>query len=150
MIAGPLLAMLVAFSTTPFIKRVAEKLGAMDVPKEDRRIHDHPIPRMGGMAIYLGFILAVLLFVDLNTQVMGLILGATIIIAMGLLDDMVSLNPWVKLAGQFLAAYIVIRCGIVFDTLSLYVGGTRQSVEIGFLSIPLTFLWIIIMKKVGS
>ena len=143
LITAPLLAIVLAYAVTPSVKRLAEKLDAMDVPRDGRRIHDHPIPRMGGLAIYIAFVLSVILLVEPNRQVMGLVLGATIIVAMGVLDDVVCLGPWVKLAGQFLAAYTVIRCGVVFDMLSLYVDGIRTSVDIGFLSVPLTFLWIV-------
>lgn len=140
---GAVVAALIAYLVTPYVKSLAERLDAMDIPKDDRRIHDHPIPRMGGLAIYIGFVLSVILFVTPTKQVMGLVLGATIIVAMGVLDDVICLSPWLKLGGQFLAAYTVIRCGVVFDTLSLYIGGIRTPVEIGLLSVPLTFLWIV-------
>ena len=55
-----LMAFLVSYGMTPPVKGFAEKIGAMDIPKDDRRVHDHPIPRMGGLAIILGFMLAVL------------------------------------------------------------------------------------------
>ena len=63
-------AALIAFIATPVVKSLAFKVGAVDVPKDARRMHDHPIPRMGGLAIFLGFLLAVLIFVPL-TSAMG-------------------------------------------------------------------------------
>ena len=59
-------AFIISFSATPIVKSFAQKVGAMDVPGEARRVHDHPIPRMGGLAIFLGFLLSVLLFVDID------------------------------------------------------------------------------------
>ena len=111
-------AFIVAFVTTPGVKRFAEHVGAIDVPKDGRRVHDHPIPRMGGLAIFMGFVLSVLLFVNMSLPVMGMLLGAVIIAVLGAVDDIVSLRPLVKLAGQILAAVVAIRCGLVFDTIS--------------------------------
>ncbi len=144
LLLAAVVAFAVAFLMTPPVKRFAEKVGAMDVPKDERRVHNHPIPRMGGLAIFLGFVLSLLLFVNVTTQVMGLLLGAVIIVVMGAVDDIVSLNAWVKLAGQILAAVVAIRCGIVFDAISNFnFLSANTTIEIGFLSIPLTLLWIV-------
>lgn len=137
-------ALLISFLFTPPVKSFAEKVGAIDVPKDGRRVHDHPIPRMGGLAIFLGFVVSLLIFVPMSTQVMGLLVGAVIIAVMGAVDDIVSLNPWVKLAGQLFAALVAIRCGISFDYIStLNIFSNETAVNIGFLSVPLTLLWII-------
>ncbi len=139
-----LVAFLVAYLMTPPVKRFAEHTGAIDVPKDGRRVHDHPIPRMGGLAIFMGFVLSVLLFVNISTQVIGLLLGATIIAVLGGVDDIVSLRPLVKLAGQILAAVVAIRCGIVFDTISNpNFFSANTFVPIGALAVPLTLLWIV-------
>ena len=61
------LALGISFAMTPFVKKLAFKIGAVDVPKDNRRMHDHPIPRLGGLAIFLGFIIAVLLLIPLDT-----------------------------------------------------------------------------------
>ena len=144
MVAAFAIACLVAYQMTPPVKLFAQRVGAMDVPKDGRRVHDHPIPRMGGLAIFLGFVLSVLLFVDLDSQVLGLLLGAGIIAAMGAVDDIVSLKPWVKLLGQFFAAFAAIRSGIVFDTISNpNIFSQDTFIQIGWLSIPLTILWIV-------
>ena len=137
-------AFIVAYVTTPGVKRFAERVGAIDVPKDGRRVHDHPIPRMGGLAIFLGFVLSVLLFVNMSLPVMGLLLGAVIIAVLGAVDDIVSLSPLVKLAGQILAAVVAIRCGLVFDTISNPNFFSQDAfIQIGSLSVPLTLLWIV-------
>lgn len=137
-------AFVISFIMTPPVKRFAELVGAIDVPKDERRVHNHPIPRMGGLAIFLGFVISLLLFVPMSTPVMGMLLGAVIIAVMGAVDDIVSLNAWVKLAGQVLAALVAIRCGIVFDAISNpNFLSDITTIPIGFLSIPLTLLWII-------
>ena len=114
------LAFVVSFLMTPVAKWIAPKIGAMDIPKDERRVHNHPIPRMGGLAIFMGFALSMLLFADMTLQVTGILLGAVTIVAVGAVDDIVSLKPWVKLAGQVLAAAVAIRFGVVFDADDIY------------------------------
>ena len=134
-------AFTVSLLMTPPVKLFAEKVGAIDVPKDGRRVHDHPIPRMGGLAIALAFLLSILLFVPISTPIMGMLMGAVIIVVMGAVDDIVSLNAWVKLAGQIVAAMVAIRCGVVVDVITSPISGAPLS--IGFFSIPLTIIWIV-------
>ncbi len=140
-----LLSAAVAFGVslfmTPPVKLFAEKVGAIDIPKDERRVHNHPIPRMGGLAIVLAFLLSMLLFVPMTTPVMGMILGSVIIAVMGAVDDIVTLNAWVKLGGQIIAAIVAIRCGVIFKTITSPF--TAVSIDIGFWSVPLTILWIV-------
>ena len=125
------------------VKGFAEHVGAIDVPKDDRRVHDHPIPRMGGLAIFLGFVLSLLIFVPMDIKIMGLLLGALVIAVVGGVDDIVSLSPGAKLLAQFIAALICVRCGIVFNAISNpNVFADQSYIEIGFWSYPLTIIWI--------
>jgi UDP-GlcNAc:undecaprenyl-phosphate GlcNAc-1-phosphate transferase len=143
LILASLVSFLISYFMTPYVKRFAELVGAMDQPSA-RGINKVPIPRMGGLAIFLGFVLTALLFAPLNTQVTGIMLGAAIIAMMGEVDDIISLNPWVKLAGQIVAAVVVIRCGVVFDAISNPNPLSEVAfIEIGWLSVPLTVLWIV-------
>ena len=144
MLLAFVVSLLVASVMTPPVKRCAEKVGAIDVPKDNRRVHDHPIPRMGGLAIFIGFVLSLIFFVPMSTKVLGLLVGSVIIAVMGGVDDIVSLNPWVKLAGQIVAALVAIRCGLVFDVISNpNIFAEETYIEIGWLSVPLTMLWIV-------
>ncbi len=144
MLVGPLTAFAVCYYATPPVKRFAENVGAIDLPKDERRVNKYPIPRMGGLAIFAGFVISVLLFVDMSMQVMGLLLGAVIIATMGALDDILNLNPWLKFAGQILAALVAIRCGIIFDVISNpgFLEG-EATISIGWLAYPATVLWIV-------
>lgn len=143
LILAAAVAFVICFLMTPPVKRFAELIGAVDQPSE-RRINKVPIPRMGGLAIFLGFVLSVLAFEDLNTKITGILLGAVIIVVMGAVDDIVSLNAWIKLAGQILAAVVVIRCGVVFDAISnLNPMSEVTTIQIGWLSVPLTVFWIV-------
>ena len=144
MLLAFLVSLLIAYLMTPPVKDFAGRVGAIDVPKDERRVHDHPIPRMGGIAIFLGFVISLLLFVNMSTQVMGLLVGAVIIAVMGAVDDIVNLSPMVKLAFQLLAAIVAVRSGLVFDVISNpNVFAEETTIEIGFLSVPLTLLWIV-------
>lgn len=137
-------SLIISYVMTPPVKRFAEHVGAMDVPKDGRRVHDHPIPRMGGLAIFIGFVVSLLIFVPMTMQITGLLIGAVIIAVMGAVDDIVCLSPWIKLAGQIFAALVAIRCGIVFDAVSTFnIFSARDAVSLGYLSIPFTLLWIV-------
>jgi UDP-GlcNAc:undecaprenyl-phosphate/decaprenyl-phosphate GlcNAc-1-phosphate transferase len=137
-------ALAVSYYMTPHVKSFAERVGAVDVPRDDRRVHDHPIPRMGGLAIFAGFVVSLLLFVSFSNQVIGLLLGALIIAAMGAIDDIVNLKPWIKLTIQIIAALVAIRSGIFFNAVSNpNFRSDVLTIPIGSLSIPLTILWIV-------
>lgn len=136
-------SLVISYLMTPPVKNFAEHVGAIDVPKDDRRVHTHPIPRMGGLAIFLGFVLSLLIFVPMDMKVMGLLLGALIIAVVGGVDDIVPLSPSAKLLAQFIAALVCVRCGIIFTAISnINIFGNTSYVEIGFLSFPLTIIWI--------
>ena len=81
----------VSFASTPLVKALSVKVGAVDVPKDERRMHHHPIPRMGGLAIFFGFVAAMLLMVPLDTERKGMLLGAVIIVVLGIFDDIYAL-----------------------------------------------------------
>ena len=142
--AALVVAFLVALIATPVVKSLAFKVGAVDVPKDNRRMHDHPIPRMGGLAIYLGFLLSVLLFLDLNAQLRGMLLGATIIVVLGIFDDIYALGAKLKFLIQIGAALVAVLSGNVIETLSNpNVFSSNLYWDLGWLSIPVTVLWIV-------
>ena len=137
-------ALAMSFAATPIVKIFAEKVGAMDIPDEKRRIHDHPIPRLGGLAIFLGFILSVVLFADITTQVQGILLGAIIIVALGALDDIVNMRAWVKFFVQIFAAGIAVYHGVIIENLmNPFFWTTVDHFALGILSTPLTIVWIV-------
>ena len=76
-------AFVISFAATPVVSSFAKKVGAIDIPDKKRHIHSHPIPRMGGLAIFLGFLLSVLLFANITPQVRGILLGAILIVVVG-------------------------------------------------------------------
>lgn len=129
---------------TPLIKKLAIKLDIMDVPKDNRRIHNKPIPLIGGLAIYFSFVITLFLKMGkLTGSETGLILGATIIVIGGLLDDKFDIKPWCKLLFQLGAAGVLIIYGIKIEIITNPFNGIHQFINIGVLSIPLTIIWVI-------
>ena len=142
LVAVIIVAFAISIGTTPIVKAFATKVGAIDVPRDARRVHDHPIPRMGGLAIFLGFLLSVLLFVDITQEVRGILLGLILIVATGILDDIISLNAWVKLFAQLVAALIAILHGVHFIMHpNVFLEG--NVINIGWLAYPITLIWIV-------
>ena len=132
------------FAVSPLIKRFASVVGAIDVPKDDRRMHTVPIPRLGGLAIFIGFLASVLLVVDIDRQIQGILLGAVVIVIMGVLDDIYRLPAWPRLLVQIGAAILPISHGVVAETLSNPFFFLNQDYfDLGILSIPFTIVWIV-------
>lgn len=101
-----------SFASTPLVKKLAFKIGALDIPKDNRRMHKVPIPRLGGLAIVFGFAVAILIFSDgFTKQLAATLAGALIIIVMGIIDDCKNLNAKLKFVIQIIAALIVIYFG---------------------------------------
>ena len=111
-------AAVVSFLATPMVKNLAYKVGAIDVPKDNRRMHKVPIPRLGGLAIFLAFLLSVLVFAKIDRQMQGILLGATMIVVLGVMDDIMALNALPKLIVQILAAGIAVYHGCVIQFVS--------------------------------
>lgn len=133
---------IISFVATPIVKAIAPKIGAMDIPKDARRVHDHPIPRLGGLAIFIAFLIGVLIYVDLDLQVRGILIGTVIIVILGVIDDIVSLPALLKFIVQIIAAVIVVLHGIKIEFMSAFFGNNDYFL-VGALAIPLTVLWIV-------
>ena len=101
-----LVALIVSFLTTPIVKTFAYKVGAIDVPKDARRMHKVPIPRLGGLAIFIGFMVSILLFVEITAEMRSILLGAVIIVVLGVVDDIMALPALLKFAVQIIAALV--------------------------------------------
>ncbi|MDI6907404.1 MAG: MraY family glycosyltransferase [Thermoanaerobacterales bacterium] len=125
---------------TPWAGRLARHIGAIDRP-DRRKVHTEPMPRLGGLAVYAAFTLTVLLTQPLSRELLGLLLGASLIVAVGLLDDARGLPPRVKLAGQVLAALAVIPFGLQVQFVTDPLHGGMLS--LGWWGIPLTVFWLV-------
>lgn len=134
-----LLCFILSLLLTPLVKKFSIKIGAIDKPDE-RKVHKKIMPRMGGLAILISFIVGCLIFIPNPMQIWPVLVGAIIIGITGLLDDMYSLSPRVKLFGQILAATIPVLGGVQIDFITLPSG---EIINFGWLAIPLTMLWIV-------
>jgi len=121
-----LLSLIVAFLVTPFVIKLAYKIGIIDNPKKNKHpkvIHTYPTPRGGGLAIYIAVIAISLVFLPLDKHLIGILIGATIIIIMGILDDKYNLNPYLRIGIGFIAAAAPIISGIGIAYISSPTGG---------------------------
>lgn len=126
-------ALAMAIGGTPVIRRLALRLGVLDQPSA-RKIHVNPIPLLGGLAIYGAFIVALLLFGNryrLN-ELVGILVGASLMSFLGVWDDRRGLSPLFKLVGQFLAASILVLTGVRVGTFPWEP-----------LNIAVTLLWVV-------
>lgn len=139
-----LAAMIIAFAMTPPVRAFACKVGAIDVPKDARRVHKTPIPRLGGLAIYIGFIISVVLFADITRQIQGILLGSVLIVVIGVIDDIVALKAWQKFLGQIIAALIPVFHGVVIEIVSHpNIFGSNSILNLYDWAAPVTVLWIV-------
>ncbi|RKI70605.1 undecaprenyl/decaprenyl-phosphate alpha-N-acetylglucosaminyl 1-phosphate transferase [bacterium 1xD42-67] len=143
-LAALLVAALVALISTPVVRSLAFRVGAVDVPRDDRRMHDHPIPRMGGLAIFFGFILSVLIFLPLTPELRGMLLGGVVILILGIFDDIYALPAKPKFLVQIGAALIAVLQGNQIQFLSNPNIFSKEAFwELGWLSVPITVVWIV-------
>ena len=141
-----LVAALVSFLMTPVVKTFAYKVGAIDVPKDARRMHKVPIPRLGGLAIFIGFLVSIVLFVNIrgNQQMQSILLGSVIIVILGVVDDITPLPAMFKFVVQIVAATIPAMNGVVIQAISNpNVFSDNLYWVLGWLSIPVTVIWIV-------
>lgn len=130
-------ALILAVGTTPIARRAALRLGIIDKPSV-RKIHVNPIPLLGGVAIYAACIAALLIFGNryrLN-ELVGILVGASLVSFLGVWDDRRSLSPLLKVAGQFLAASILVLTGV-------YVGTFPWT----WLNIGITLVWVVVITN---
>lgn len=151
-VIGFAIAFVISFVATPFVRKIAIKIGAIDVPKDDRRMHKHPVPRMGGLAIFIGIIVAIIYSIISSSienngiifddRIIGYIIGASIIVIMGIFDDRKPIKAIYKLIIQIIAACIVVYFGIRIGPISIpFLNETYFT--LGILEIPLTIIWIV-------
>ena len=135
-----LVALAVTFVLTPVVKNFAIRIGAVDKP-DARKVHHGLIPRLGGLAIYAGFMVSVIATIGFTYEMVGIMVGATFLIAVGIADDVYSLPPKVKLLGQIIAAAIPV---VIFNINIEWIDVPRLGIiylpEI--ISLPLTIFWM--------
>ena len=139
LIGSLIMAFVLVYLGTPLVKKLAFKIKAVDEPSE-RKVHSEPMPRLGGLAIFLGFWLTVYMTTEMTGELYGLLAGGLLITLVGVIDDVRGVTAKQKLAVQIIAACVVMYAGahIEFITHPL-----DNVVSLGYWSYPLTLLWII-------
>lgn len=151
-----LLAFITAFVITPYTIKLAKKVGAIDLPKDERRINKTAMPRLGGLAVIAGFLVSVIYLISILQiegvniingeesyfiKLIGFLIGAIIIGIVCFVDDVKGVHPLVKLCAQIAAAVVVVKCGIRIEHINipfLYKIGLSEA-----FSIILTIGWIV-------
>ncbi len=138
-----ILAATISLLATPMARKLAYRIGAVDVPKDNRRVHKEPIPRLGGLAIYMATISTFLFFCDFSFQkTAAILIGSAMIIIMGVFDDVKALPAKLKLLVQIAAAFVLIFSGFQINFFTNWLQ-PDQLVYLSWLSIPVTLVWIV-------
>jgi UDP-GlcNAc:undecaprenyl-phosphate GlcNAc-1-phosphate transferase len=136
-----LVALGVVLVLTPAVGRVGRVLGVVDKPLERRRVHLAAVPRLGGLALFLGLFVPALAFLELDGAYRGILLGAALATTVGLVDDFSGMPWWGKLGGQFAAAAVPIYYGVDIDRFTFPIVGIHDVPS--WLAPALAFVWIV-------
>lgn len=151
-----LLAFIVAFMATPYTIKIAHKIGAVDVPKDERRMHKRAMPKFGGPAVILGFLVSVIYLLIVMSmegtislfgtenyakQLLGMFIGIIIISITCIIDDIKPIKPIAKLTGQVLAAIVAVAFGVRIDSVDFWFINTSELSEV--ISAVVTVVWIV-------
>ncbi len=140
------ISFVIAFAVTPLVKKLAVKIGAIDVPDEERRVHKKPTPLMGGLAIFFGFLVSTFTFSTIDKEIVGILMGSVIIVILGIFDDKYNLPAKFKLIVQIIAASIPVFMGVRIERIILPFLESN-GFEFGWLSYPLTIIWIVALTN---
>ena len=142
---GFLVAGAVVLMLAPAAAAAGRVLGVVDHPGERRRIHRRPVPLLGGLALLLALVVPALAFLELNDPYRGIVIGAVIATGVGLLDDLVGLRWWIKLAGQVTAAGVAVGFGITLDRFTFPIIGIHDLPE--WAAIATALVWIVALMN---
>lgn len=134
---------LLALVLTPVVIKFAVKIGAMDIPKDDRRVHRVAMPLMGGLAMYIAVVIGMLLFLPKDRKFLAILIGATLILISGIKDDIKGTTPKEKLFYQILAASVAIWGGISIENITNPFVQGSAGFGLSWFTIPITIFWIV-------
>ena len=105
-----IIAGLISFLFTPLVIKIAHRFGAVDIPKDERRMHSKPMPLWGGIAIFMGFFICMFIFSNISTlKLWGLFVASVVVLITGMVDDVKPLGAKIKLLMQIIAAIILVK-----------------------------------------
>ncbi len=132
-----ILAFFITSYFTPIMREAAICFGIVDQPDGKLKKQQEPVPYLGGLAVYLGFLVALAFTFSFDKKVLGVLLGGTLVLVLGLIDDLGRLSPKVKLGFQLLAAFVLVKSGIRMELVSLP----------DWAELPLSVLWILVVTN---
>jgi len=142
LLAGFVTAFVLALIFTPVAIRLAPRIGAVDIPKDGRRMHTKAMPRFGGLAIFVGTIASLAIYGNDNEKIIPVIIGGTIIYFLGVVDDLKNLNAKVKFGVELLVAVLMYYMGLRIRFITNYFGeGALHFGEV--MCFVVTVLWIV-------
>ena len=137
-----IVAGLVTAIVTPLAIFIAPKVGAMDVPRDKRRVHNKPMPRFGGIAIYAGLMVGLALFVlGKNAHIPAVMVGCTLIYILGAIDDIKGMKPIIKFGGQVVCATVVFAMGLRINFITNWFGEGNMNFGIAVCYLA-TVVWL--------
>ncbi len=139
LIAAIVCAGLVSFTSTPIARVLAFRIGAMDIPRDGRRMHHIPIPRMGGLAVYFAFIVVSAVFCNFTPTLFVMWTGGLLVVILGAVDDVKNLNFLIKLTAQIIISLIPVSQGLLIERVNLF----GKYIHFGAFSPVITVLWIV-------
>ena len=148
MIIPLIVSTLIAFLATPLVISFSWKFGLVDDPSKythPKVLHTHPIPRGGGLAIFISIFISAILFLNPDIHLVAMLVGALIILIMGLLDDKFNLNPYLRLVIQFIAASIPVLSGISVTFITNPMGGVINLPY--WIAITASIFWIVFLMN---
>lgn len=133
------IALISTFFLTFLVKKIAIKFNIVDFPNQ-RKIHKKATPRIGGLAIFIGAAIGLFYLQPEHVHLLGISLGAIVIVLTGIVDDKFDIRPVIKLAGQLIATTFLISSGLIIERITLPLIGM---IDLGVLSVLITVLWVI-------
>ena len=131
--------LLVVAAIIPFVKKIAIHIGALDIPNE-RKVHKKPIPRLGGLGIFIGFLIGYMTFGQPSVQMNSILIGSILILLTGIFDDIKPISAKTKLIGQFAAGAVIVFYGDILLTHATIFG---QYIDFGIFAYPITLIFIV-------
>lgn len=136
-------AVIISLIMTPIVRKLAFKVGAIDIPKDDRRVHNKPMPLMGGVAIYIAIVVSALTLLPIDKSLISIIMGGTIILISGIIDDLKGLSPKMKIVFQLSAGLVLILGDVKVDFITNPFSSESALLYLKWLSIPITLFWVV-------
>ena len=131
------LALMIALYTTPLMRRAAIQFGILDRPNALLKTHAEPVPYLGGLAVFLAYLIATAVTFEFGLEVLGILLAGTLMLLVGLIDDLGVLSPWEKLGGQCIAVATLIKAGLYVKLVFLS----------PFVALVLSIFWLLTMTN---